>query len=121
MSRFFAKGENHDTDLICDFHSELYPIGAGDKLDVVLASTLSNDGVVEKGTPSYDPHLKSALLDDYEYAMHGKVFKIEQDKLRMSAYISYGGLLMKLTGTSNSLAAIELDKNVYLLIKKRSV
>ena len=35
-----------------------------------------------------------------------------------SAYVSYGGLLMRLQGDANNLHGFEVDQNVYLLIKK---
>ena len=34
------------------------------------------------------------------------------------AYVSYGGLLMRLEGDANHLQGIEVDQNVYLLMKK---
>lgn len=35
-----------------------------------------------------------------------------------SAYVSYGGLLMRLQGDANNLQGFSIDTNVYLLIKK---
>lgn len=35
-----------------------------------------------------------------------------------SAYVSYGGLLMRLQGDANNLQGFEMDQNVYLLVKK---
>ena len=35
-----------------------------------------------------------------------------------AAYISYGGLLMRLQGDANNLHGFEVDLNVYLLMKK---
>ena len=35
-----------------------------------------------------------------------------------AAYVSYGGLLMRLHGDANNLHGMELDSHVYLLIKK---
>ena len=35
-----------------------------------------------------------------------------------SAYISYGGLLMRLQGDANNLQGFAIDTNVYLLMKK---
>jgi len=118
-----ARGENYEMEMVCDFHSELYPLAAGEKIDVVLASTLNDDGSAEESNPVYNPHLKSSLLDEYEYVMHGKVFKIKQPSKtshNIEVFISYGGLLMSLKGEPRHLK-LELDMNVYLLIKKRSM
>ena len=35
-----------------------------------------------------------------------------------AAYVSYGGLLMRLQGDANNLHGFEVDMNIYLLIKK---
>ena len=35
-----------------------------------------------------------------------------------AAYVSYGGLLMRLQGDANNLHGMELDSHVFLLIKK---
>jgi hypothetical protein len=40
------------------------------------------------------------------------------DSARLSAYVSFGGLLMRLQGEGGNLHGFEVDKNVYLLIKK---
>ena len=34
-----------------------------------------------------------------------------------AAYVSYGGLLMRLQGDANNLHGFEVDMNIYLLIK----
>lgn len=38
--------------------------------------------------------------------------------LPSSAYVSYGGLLMRLQGDANNLHGFEVDSRVYLLMKK---
>lgn len=35
-----------------------------------------------------------------------------------SAYVSFGGLLMRLEGDQNHFQGFEVDKNIYLLMKK---
>ena len=69
--------------------------------------------------------------DQFEYVMHGKIYRIEGDEIgasnpagsgdlsgRLAAYVSYGGLLMKLQGDANNLHGFEVDHHVYLLMKK---
>jgi DNA-directed RNA polymerase I, II, and III subunit RPABC3 len=58
--------------------------------------------------------------DDFEYVMHGKVFKHHQkpgDHL-MSVFVSFGGLLMHLMGDETNLNKLELDSRIYLLMRK---
>lgn len=61
-----------------------------------------------------------SLMDNYEYVMHGKVFKVSASKAdgKLEIFTSYGGLLMSLKGEPNHLKKIELDMRMYLLIKK---
>lgn len=65
---------------------------------------------------------KGSLLDDYDYVMHGKVFKFNDKHksgvLRVEVYVSYGGLLMQITGSPKELESMEVDSNVYLLMRK---
>ena len=63
--------------------------------------------------------------DSFEYVMHGRIYRIEGDDStsdaaggRLSAYVSYGGLLMRLQGDANNLHDFEMDHHVYLLMKK---
>lgn len=56
--------------------------------------------------------------------MYGKIYRIEGDEAhneassRLSAYVSYGGLLMRLQGDANNLHGFEVDQHIYLLMKK---
>jgi DNA-directed RNA polymerase I, II, and III subunit RPABC3 len=65
---------------------------------------------------------KKSLLDDYEYVMHGKVYKldkkVEEGATQAVVYVSYGGLLMQLTADHNKLSQFEIDGMVYLLVRK---
>ena len=51
----------------------------------------------------------STRADSFEYVMHGKIYRIEGDEIdkdgsgRLAAYVSYGGLLMRLQGDANNL------------------
>jgi len=92
-----------------------------EKLEIVLTLTIDDYGNID-ANPQYNPRLKSKLLDEYDYVMFGKVFKIkqptEETKEKTEVYISYGGLLMSLAGQGNALQSIELDSPIYLLIRK---
>lgn len=53
-----------------------------------------------------------------------QVYRIEGDESggdvasRLSAYVSFGGLLMRLQGDANNLHGMHVDQNIYLLLKK---
>lgn len=67
---------------------------------------------------------RESLLDAYEYVMHGLVYKYQPEPVskdggvKVSVYVSYGGLLMKLTGDPAKLNVLEVDSKVYLLMRK---
>ena len=67
---------------------------------------------------------QGSRAESFEYVMYGKIYRIEGDDLgqepsgRLAAYVSYGGLLMKLHGDANNLHGFEVDNHVYLLMKK---
>jgi hypothetical protein len=67
---------------------------------------------------------RQSLMDEYEYVMYGKVYKYkdtpdkDNNQVKVEVYVSYGGLLMKLSGDPRKLEELELDSNVYLLIRK---
>ncbi|XP_074652349.1 DNA-directed RNA polymerases I, II, and III subunit RPABC3-like isoform X3 [Tubulanus polymorphus] len=108
-------------DLILDINSQAYPMELGDKFRMVICTTLKEDGKPDDG--DYDStDTGPSRADSFEYAMYGKVYRIEGDEgagdSRLSAYVSYGGLLMRLQGDANNLHGFQIDTHVYLLMKK---
>jgi len=122
VSRLFCESESFKMDLILDVNTQLYPMSLGDKFRLLLTTTLREDGVPDDGdflTMDQGP----SLADAFEYVMYGKVYRIEGgegmgDSGRLAAYVSYGGLLMRLQGDANNLHGFEVDMNVYMLMKK---
>ena len=67
---------------------------------------------------------KASEMDQYEYVMHGKVYKLETRKEEGAVLavvsVSYGGLLMQLVADHNKLSRFDMDSMVYLLMRKAS-
>ena len=67
---------------------------------------------------------KNAIFDEFDYVMHGKIFKYEiRSDESISMYISFGGLLLKVYGDAKAWKAIygktpEVDTKVFLLMKQ---
>jgi DNA-directed RNA polymerases I, II, and III subunit RPABC3 len=65
---------------------------------------------------------KPSLMDKYEYVMYGKIFKYKDKQQggqqKVEVTISFGGLLMQLSGEAKKLEELDLDSNVYLLMRK---
>ncbi|KAK5947669.1 DNA-directed RNA polymerases I, II, and III subunit RPABC3 [Knufia obscura] len=120
VSRIAATNEQgQDTTCFIDVNTELYPVEADDRLSLALALSLNLDGSKDdsKGWRNVGRG-ESTIADDYDYVMHGKIYRFEEGEgQNIKVYISFGGLLMYLDGPYNSLAALRVDY-VYLLMKK---
>lgn len=119
VNRLSAHGTTYECDLLLDVNSEIYTIDEGERITLVLASTLSLDGSPDDHF-SYTPNAgEPTLADNYEYVMHGRVFDISYKRDgEVVIAASFGGLLMRLTGDQQHLGAIVPDVRLYILIKK---
>lgn len=119
VNRIAASGTTFECELLLDINCQIYSLRDGEKITLVLASTLSLDGSPDDHhsyTPS-DGNL--TLADDYEYVMHGRIFEIKYKKGgNVEIAASFGGLLMRLTGDQKHLGSILPDMRLYILIKK---
>ena len=61
------------------------------------------------------------LIDDYDYVMHGKIFKyqLDEEQRNITIYVSFGGLLMSIKGEVKTLKALQIDSRIYLLMKEQ--
>jgi len=119
VSRIFGVSENYEMELILDVNVDIYPIEVNAKLSFALASSTNADGSPDEGL--FDQSGKHSLLDKYDYAMYGKVFKVAEDRapsLKVAIYVSFGGLLMMLKGDPRNLNGIDLDSRLYLMMRK---
>jgi len=122
VSRIVGRSDNYDMSLVLDYNSVIYRLPVAQKFQLLLASTLNLDGTPDSNAFNQDSNIPT-LMDQYEYVMHGKVFKVTQPTHKdnkMELFVSYGGLLMSLSGDARNLAKIELDQRIYLLIRKVS-
>lgn len=130
VSRLYARSKNYDMDLTLDYNIELFPLVNGDSFAMALASSLSRDG----GAPTADgedgedkdrdvwrPDGKGrrGLEEDYDYVMYGKVYKFDTGSSDVvTAYASFGGLLLSITGSYRHLTNVVLGDPVYVLLRK---
>eukprot|EP00795_Rhopilema_esculentum_P016515 gene16515-7937_t len=110
-------------DMILDVNTQIYPVDLNDKFSVVLTTTLKVDETPDDG--EYNPSdTGPSKADQFEYVMYGKSYRIDADDSgsessnRLSAHVSFGGLLMRLQGDANNLHGLEVDQRVYLLMKR---
>jgi DNA-directed RNA polymerase I, II, and III subunit RPABC3 len=105
--------------IILDVNSEIYKVSKDKLYSILLTKSLFPDG----STPTqfnYEMYLKkNSLLDSYEYVMNGKVFKLtEENEGKISVHISFGGLILGITGDPKHVSSLNLDERLYLLMKK---
>ena len=79
VSRISANTENGDIFLTLDVNSELFPCSVGERLQVLLASTLALDGSKDDGKGWRDVgREEQSLASDYDYVCHGKIYRFEE-------------------------------------------
>jgi DNA-directed RNA polymerase I, II, and III subunit RPABC3 len=119
VNRIAATGTTFECDLLLDVNSEIYNIRDGEKITLVLASTLHLDGSPADHFSFVPNSTEPSLADNYEYVMHGRIFDMKYKKDNVVVIsASFGGLLMRLTGDQRHLANILPDMRLYLLLKK---
>ncbi|KAG6911841.1 hypothetical protein DXG01_000088 [Tephrocybe rancida] len=140
VSRLYAHSKNYEMDLTLDYNVELFPLQDEDSFALALASSLARGGAPagsnaadgnedaaddkERDVWRPDGKGRRGLEDDYDYVMYGKVgrdrscFDVLLTEFQRTAYASFGGLLMSLTGSFRHLTSIVLGDPVYLLVRK---
>ncbi|MCJ1395869.1 DNA-directed RNA polymerases I, II, and III subunit RPABC3 [Xylographa bjoerkii] len=119
VSRISGTSSSNETFLTLDINTELYPCAVGDRINMVLASTLSLDGTKDDGKGWRDVGRgEASLADMYDYVCHGKIYRFEEgDGEMIKVFISFGGLLLYIEGPYKRLTPLRIDY-VYLLLKK---
>ncbi|KIM85403.1 hypothetical protein PILCRDRAFT_817415 [Piloderma croceum F 1598] len=133
VSRLYAHSKNYDMDLTLDYNTELFPLQSDQSFALALASSLarggSGAGGVDGGADDADDKDRDVwrpdgkgrrgLEEDYDYVMYGKVYKFDGGAAEIvTAYASFGGLLMSLTGSFRHMTNVVLGDPVYLLMRK---
>ncbi|KAL8833184.1 MAG: hypothetical protein Q9170_004441 [Blastenia crenularia] len=119
VSRLKGNTENGDTEFTLDIHSEIFPTIIGERITLVVASTLSLDGTKDdsRGWRGVGRG-EQTMADDFDYVCHGRLYRFEEgDDDNIKVYISFGGLLLYLQGPYRRLTPLKVDY-VYLLVKK---
>uniref|UniRef100_A0A7S2Z3U4 DNA-directed RNA polymerases I, II, and III subunit RPABC3 n=1 Tax=Chloropicon laureae TaxID=464258 RepID=A0A7S2Z3U4_9CHLO len=117
VSRFICQSELYDMSMTLDVNVEIYPIEVGEHFKLLLTNEVSSKG--DSGGAGGGP--TGTSLDDWEYVMHGKIFKIETSQSndnQQNLYISFGGLLLLLVGDAKPLEQFKIDMYTYLLIRR---
>lgn len=84
VSRISGNSTSNETFFTLDVNTELYPCAVGDRIHIVLASTLSLDGTKDDGKGWRDiSRGEASLADLYDYVCHGKIYRFEEGEGEM--------------------------------------
>ncbi|KAL0580315.1 DNA-directed RNA polymerases I, II, and III subunit RPABC3 [Marasmius crinis-equi] len=130
VSRLYAHSKNYDMDLTLDYNIELFPLKNGQNFALALATSLvrgapggganenADDEDKERDVWRPDGKGRKGLEEDYDYVMYGKVYKFDGGAAEVvTAYASFGGLLMSLTGSFRHMTNIVLGDPIYILLR----
>ncbi|KAI9512913.1 RNA polymerase [Russula earlei] len=129
VSRLHATSRNYGMALTLDYNCEVFPLDVGQSVVLALASSLarepavSRDGTVEddRDRDVWRPDGKGrrGFEEEYDYVMYGRVYRFDPGTGEVvTAYASFGGLLMSLTGSFRHMTNIVLGDPVFLLMRK---
>ena len=77
-----------------------------------------HDEAEEKGAYGDDP-AEENMIDNYEYVMYGKIFNYKPaEKDKAEVQVSFGGLLLSLTGLEKHLKQLKNGSRIYMMMKK---
>ncbi|GAA6036858.1 hypothetical protein JCM8097_006317 [Rhodosporidiobolus ruineniae] len=119
VSRIAGKSNNLDMRLTLDINTDLIQLNKDQNFTVALASTLNPDGNKETSASGWRADIDGGLADDFDYVMYGKVYKFDDGTgEEVTAYISFGGLLMALTGSYRHMQQVTVGEHIYLLVRQ---
>ncbi|GAA5919078.1 hypothetical protein JCM1841_003736 [Sporobolomyces salmonicolor] len=124
VSRIAAKSNNLDMRLTLDINTDLLDLQKETSFSLALASSLEADSGAKEagagaGAGGWRADIEGGLADDWEYVMYGKVYKFDEGTADdVTAYVSFGGLLMALTGSYRHVSGITVGEYIYLLVRR---
>lgn len=84
MSRISATSQTFKLQIELDINTEIYPVEEGAFYKLVIANSVNADGSDNFDMIRYENEGSRSgmgtLIDQYEYVMHGKVFKYQLDE-----------------------------------------
>ena len=87
-----------------DINSQIYPVSKEDSFLIKVANcnNIKNVYVHEEASKPSDK-------DGYEYVMYGVIFDIEEKGTELVAFMSFGGLLMRVAGSTDAMSGFKKE------------
>lgn len=124
MSSSGSGGSGEDPlKITVDINTDVYPVDVGQIVTLAMSTTLNLSGETERDAYDHSVYQRDTVMSNFEYVMFGKVFKCNTDDLnaeKSEVLVSFGGLLMKVEGTSSAIRSLKFNQNYYFMMKKTS-
>ncbi|ELP87292.1 DNA-directed RNA polymerase I, II, and III subunit RPABC3, putative [Entamoeba invadens IP1] len=121
VSRFECEDKEGNYKIFVDINTDLFPLDTKDTIELELTTSLNFDNSPMDFKDGYTPDFGvNSKMDNYDYVMHGIVFKFVEDKSndKVSVIASFGGLLFMVYASQSLVSGINMDDQVFLLISK---
>lgn len=69
---------SYGMEVVLDVNTELYSLKLDDRFTLALAPTLYEGNAPDAFQGQYDQSGRESLANDFEYVMHGKVYRVEE-------------------------------------------
>lgn len=99
-----------------DINIQIYPVSQNDSF---LIKVTNCDHI--KNLYSQEEINKPSEKDSYDYVMYGVVFDFEEKPNELTAFASFGGLLMRVSGSLDAMAGFRKEgkeSRIYLMMKR---
>mmetsp|Transcript_32595 Transcript_32595/g.63671 ORF Transcript_32595/g.63671 Transcript_32595/m.63671 type:complete len:156 (+) Transcript_32595:301-768(+) len=120
VSRIFAISDENKTEITLDVNTEIYPIHDQDKLDLRIIQVNPEEKNELDQNKNWIDFFDKKLIDLFEYVMYGTIFHSGIENKKFFFYGSFGGLLIKIFGNSETVLHknFKVDSKILLLIRK---
>eukprot|EP01028_Stygiella_incarcerata_P013406 TRINITY_DN82265_c0_g1_i1.p1 TRINITY_DN82265_c0_g1~~TRINITY_DN82265_c0_g1_i1.p1 ORF type:complete len:141 (-),score=38.29 TRINITY_DN82265_c0_g1_i1:143-565(-) len=116
VTRIICKSDHFNVYMEIDLNTDIFDIRKGDKLTVNLSRRIEDD---EYSMPIEGDMHRRSILDEHDYVMQGKIFRLEiKGHNETALYASFGGLLMKMQGSQATFSGIHQGMDIVILMKK---
>jgi DNA-directed RNA polymerase I, II, and III subunit RPABC3 len=79
VGRIKGTSADNTTVMTLDINTDIYPLGQGDNISLLIASTLNLDGSKDDEERGWrEKKGEQTLADMYDYVCHGKVYRFEE-------------------------------------------
>ncbi|KAH0485184.1 MAG: uncharacterized protein KVP18_003993 [Porospora cf. gigantea A] len=115
VARIKGKTSAFEADISLDVNTDLFPVQEKQVITIAIADQIC--AIPNKTGIDVLTHKLPSLLEQYDYVMHGRVFRVENKSgMSRTLYASFGGLLLSIQSDAQTIAGISIDQRIYILL-----